>query len=144
MKTLRRLAIALALCAVALPALAQSAADVNASRKRVLAAAAPCNTCAEPFREFIVKFNKDNAFMQSRIRLDKSLRERYAHLLKPGEVRAKKPFDVSGDEYYQCWGEASASKVFLDYGWVDSYVEYTLVFERDSDGWYLTRIIATE
>lgn len=123
---------------------AQTAAEVEATNKKMLAASTPCNQGPEAFKDFIAKFSTDQAFMESRIKLSPELKEKYASVLVPGEFTAKAPFDKDGEEWYQAWGELQWGKVYLQCGWVDSYVEYIFQFNREGGQWYLSNIVAED
>lgn len=130
--------------ALSLTANAQTAAEVNASDKKMMAASTPCNQGAEPFKQFIVKFNTDQEFLNSRLKLSDEQRQKYASLLVPGNFCAKVPFAKDDDEYYQMWGELQFRKAYLDCGWVDSYATHTFEFIREGDKWYLGKVVPGE
>ena len=144
MKIFKVIAAALLCAGVAFSAGAQTAADVNATQKKMMAASTPCNQGPESFKSFIEKFNSDAEFMNSRLKITDAQREKFAAQLKPGEFEAKAPFAKDGDEWYQSWGELQFAKAYLDCGWVDSYVEYTYEFIRVDGKWYLGKIVAGE
>lgn len=144
MKIKRLLASLLAVVAVACACNAQTAAEVNATQKRMLAASTPCNQGAEPFKQFIVKFNTDSAFMASRIDVTPAERSQYASILVPGNFEAKAPFAKDGDEFYQSWGELQRNKAYLECGWVDSYCTHTFEFVRRAEKWYLGKVVPGE
>lgn len=123
---------------------AQTAAEVKATVAKMQAAGTPCNQGAEPFKQFIVKFNTDADFMASRLRVTDAEKEKYAELLVPGNFEAKAPFAKDDDEYYQSWGELQRNKAYLDCGWVDSYVTHTFEFIRVDEKWYLGKIVPGE
>lgn len=144
MKTLLLRIAVLALSLLPLCAQAQTPAEVLASVKKMEAAASPCNQGAEPFRQFIAKFNTDSTFMASRLLLDDAKKAKYAALLVPGNFEARKPFAKNGEQFYQAWGETQRNKVYLDCGWVDSYVEHIFEFVRKGEKWYLGNIVVDE
>lgn len=146
MKTIVKTALVLALmvCGSALNSNAQTAADVEATNKKMMAASTPCNQGPEPFKDFIAKFSTDEAFMNSRLKLSDAEREKYAAVLVPSEFTAKKPFPKDGDEWYQAWGELQFAKAYLMCGWVDSFVDYIFEFTRQNGQWYLSKIVAEE
>ena len=124
---------------------AQTAAEVEASTKRMMAASTPCNGAPEAFSAFIQKFSTDKDFMSSRIKLNDAQRSQFANLLEPSNFTAKVPFKKGDDEFYQMWGELQYNHAYLDCGWVDSFVEYIFNFNRGEGGkWYLTKIVADE
>lgn len=120
---------------------AQTAAEVEATNKKMMAASTACNQGTEPFKNFIAKFSTDKEFMESRIKLSAEQREKYAAELVPETFTAKTPFAKDGDEWYQDWGELQYNKTYLECGWVDSYVEYIFVFERKDGKWYLSDVV---
>ena len=71
-------------------------------------------------------------------------REKYASLLVPDNFTAKRPFAKDDDEYYQAWGEIQYTQVYLDCGWVDSYVTHTFEFKRIGGKWYLDKVVPGE
>ena len=124
---------------------AQTAAEVNATQKKMMAASTPCNGAPEAFKTFIAQFSTDKDFMESRITLTADQREKYADLLVPADFVAKTPFDKDGEEYYQAWGELQYNKVYLCCGWVDSYDTHTFEFTRGEGGkWFLSKIVPGE
>ena len=136
--------IALTLSGGSLSSVAQTAAEVEASNKKMLATSSPCNQGPEAFKDFIAQFSTDRDFMDSRMKLTPAQREEYASILNPEEFTAKAPFAKDGDEWYQAWGELQFAKAYLMCGWVDSYVEYIFEFTRDNGKWYLSNIVAEE
>lgn len=122
---------------------AQTAADVKSTDKKVMAASTPCNAGTEPFKDFLKKFNTDKTFMESRLAISDSQKEKYAAVLEPSTFMAKTPFEKDGEMFYQMWGEIQGMKVYLECGWVDSYYEYTFEFQRKNGNsdWYLTNIV---
>lgn len=136
--------IALLAASFSFSAVAQTAAEVEATNKRMLSASTPCNQGPEAFKDFIAKFSTDRDFMESRIKLSAEQRQQYANLLEPSEFTAKKPFDKDGEEWYQSWGELQFAKAYLECGWVDSYVEYIFEFIRENGKWYLGKVVAEE
>lgn len=136
-------AIAALLC-TANNAQAQTAAEVDATVSKVMSAKAPCNQGPEAFKTFIAKFSTDKEFMESRLKLTDDQREKYSSLLVPDNFTAKRPFAKDGDEYYQAWGEIQYTQVYLDCGWVDSYVTHTFEFKRISGKWYLDKVVPGE
>ena len=146
MKTIKKSIIvaAFALIAGITPLMAQTAAEVEATNKKMLAASTPCNQGPEAFKDFIAKFSTDNEFMDSRLKLSPELREKYASVLVPSEFTAKKPFEKDGEEWYQAWGELQFGKAYLMCGWVDSYVEYIFEFTRQNGKWFLSNIVTED
>lgn len=120
---------------------AQTAAEVNASIKRMEAASTPCNGGPESFKSFIAKFSTDKDFMESRLKISADQRQEFASILEPSTFTAKTPFVKDDDEWFQMWGELQFGKAYLMCGWVDSYVEYTFEFVRDGGQWYLGKIV---
>lgn len=143
MKINRFLAL-LAIGAAVLGAQAQTAAEVEATQKKMMAKTTPCNQGPEPFSQFIAKFNTDPQFMAERLAVSDAEKEKFAGVLAPGNFEAKKPFAKDGDEYYQSWGELQFAKAYLDCGWVDSYVTHTFEFVRRDGKWYLGKVVAGE
>lgn len=131
----------MALCGSALSGNAQTASEIEASTKKMMAPSTPCNQGPEAFKDFIAKFSTDREFMESRNGLSAELREKYASVLSPEEFTAKTPFEKDGDEWYQEWGELQFGRVYLMCGWVDSYVEYIFEFTRKDGKWYLTNVV---
>lgn len=124
---------------------AQTAAEVKATEKKMMAASCPSNGAPEAFKTFIAQFSTDKDFMESRLALTPEQREQYAELLVPSSFTAKTPFDKDGEEYYQAWGELQYNKAYLDCGWVDSYVTHTFEFTRGAGGkWQLSKIVPGE
>lgn len=123
---------------------AQTAAEVKQSKAKMEATSTPCNQGAEPFKQFIVKFNTDSAFMAERLKITDAEREKYAGILVPGNFEAKAPFAKDDDEFYQMWGELQRNKAYLDCGWVDSYVTHTFEFIRVGEKWYLGKVVPGE
>lgn len=136
-------ALAVLMC-TAMDAKGQTAAEVDATVAKVMSAKAPCNQGPEAFKTFIGKFSTDSAFMESRVRLTDDQREKYASLLVPDNFTAKRPFAKDDDEYYQAWGEIQYTQVYLDCGWVDSYVTHTFEFKRIGGKWYLDKVVPGE
>lgn len=137
----RLLALALAAVAAIASVSAQTAADVEASVKRMESKAADCNQGAEPFSGFIAKFSTDKDFMESRLKISDEQRNRFAELLLPEEFVAKVPFAKDGDQYYQAWGELQRNSAYLDCGFVDSFSDHTFEFKRIGEKWYLAKIV---
>ncbi len=124
---------------------AQTAAEVNATQKKMLAASTPCNGAPEAFKTFIEKFSTDKDFMDSRISVTADQREKYADLLVPANFVAKAPYDKDGETLYQSWGELQYNKVYLCCGIVDEYDTHTFEFTRDKKGlWTLSKIVPGE
>ncbi len=123
---------------------AQTAADVEATVKKMQAASTPCNQGPEAFKDFIAKFSTDRDFMNSRLKLSDAQRTKYAYLLEPSNFTAKTPFAKDGDEYCQQWGELQFGKAYLECGWVDSYVTHIFEFTRSAGKWYLSTIVIEE
>lgn len=121
--------------------MAQTAADVNETVKRMQAASTPCNGGPEAFSSFIAKFSTDRDFMLSRIKLSDAQRQEYASLLVPSNFTAMTPTPKDGEEWYQMWGELQFNKAYLTCGWVDSYTEYTFEFIRVNGKWYLGKVV---
>ncbi|MDO5395967.1 MAG: hypothetical protein Q4F07_08395 [Bacteroidales bacterium] len=144
MRLLRFIAAAIMCAGVMVAGHAQTASEVNATQKKMMAASAPCNQGPEAFKTFIEKFNTDADFLKERLKISDAQREKFADLLVPGNFSAKTPFAKDDDQWYQSWGEIQFAKVYLDCGWVDSYVEYTFEFIRDGGKWYLGKIVAGE
>ena len=145
MKIIRILALLAVFAAGCASMQAQTAAEVNATQKKMTAATAPCNKGPESFKTFIEKFNSDAEFLNSRVAIDDAQREKFASLLVPGNFCAKTPAPKGDDEWYQSWGEIQYNKVYLDCGWVDSYVEHTFEFVRNAKGeWTLGKVGAGE
>lgn len=145
MKLLHYLLTLAVLAVFAAGAQAQTASEVLASVKKMESTSSPCNQGAEAFRQFIQKFNTDAGFMASRLRVTDAQKEQFADILVPGNFEAKKPFAKDGEEYYQMWGEIQFNKVYLDCGWVDSYVTHTFEFVRDAKGlWTLGKVVPGE
>lgn len=125
---------------------AEARAEVKASIAKMQRATTPCNGGKEVFKDFIVQFNADSAFMESRLRITPAEREEFGAVVALGQFEAKMPFlkkdGDTEDYFYQFWGpELQFAKVYLTCSWVDSF--YTHVFEwtRGRDGlWYLTHI----
>lgn len=144
MKRITTLALILVMACAAFTVNAQTAAEVNATVKKMMSASTPCNQGTEPFKEFIAKFSTDKDFMESRLRLSEQQRQEYADLLVPSNFTAKVPFAKDDDEYYQSWGELQFAKAYLECGWVDSYCTHTFEFVRDGQKWYLAKIVPGE
>lgn len=144
MKFIKFLAVAVFALAGALGANAQTAKEVKATETKMMAAATPCNQGPEAFKQFIQKFNTDQTFLDSRLKITDAQKEEYAAILHPGNFEAKVPFAKDGDEFYQSWGELQFAKAYLDCGWVDSYVAYTFEFIRVNGKWYLGKIVPGE
>ena len=126
-----------------MPVLSQTAAEVDATNKKVMSASMPCNAGTEPFRDFLKKFNTDKAFMESRLAISDAQKEKFAALLEPSTFMVMTPFEKDGDMFYQMWGEIQGMKVYLECGWVDSFYEHTFEFQRKNgnSNWYLTNIV---
>lgn len=140
-----RFLIALAVAVMGVASVqAQTAAEVKASVAKMSAAKAPCNQGPESFKSFIEKFNTDQAFIDERLAVTPEQKEKFASILTPGNFEAKAPFAKDGDEYYQMWGEVQWGKVYLDCGWVDSYVTHTFEFIRKDGKWYLGKVVPGE
>lgn len=137
----RLLALAVMIMAAIGAMSAQTAAEVNASVKRMESPATDCNQGAEPFKTFIAKFSTDKDFMESRLKLTDSQRSQFADLLTPSTFVAKTPFDKDGEEYYQAWGELQRNSAYLDCGFVDSFSDHTFEFKRIGEKWYLAKIV---
>lgn len=122
---------------------AQTASEVEATNKKVMAASTPCNSGTEPFKDFLKKFNTDKTFMESRMAISDSQKEKFAAVLVPSTFMAKAPFEKDGEMFYQMWGEVQGMKVYLECGWVDSFYEHTFEFQRKNGNseWYLTNIV---
>lgn len=145
MKIFRIIAVVALFLSCSLAANAQTAAEVNATVKKMEAASAPCNKAPEAFKTFIEKFNTDQAFLDSRLAVDEAQRAKFADILKTGNFKAMTPAPKGDDEWYQSWGELQYNKAYLDCGWVDSYVEYTFEFIRNKQGlWTLAKVVAGE
>lgn len=145
MKIFRILAVMAILFGGAVSANAQTAAEVNATEKKMTSASAPCNKGPEAFKTFIEKFNSDQEFLDSRLAVGDAQKAKFAELLVPGNFAAKTPAPKGDDEWYQSWGEIQYNKVYLDCGWVDSYVEHTFEFIRNAKGeWTLGKVVAGE
>ncbi len=126
---------------------AQTAKEVEATQRKMMAASTPCNGAPEAFKTFIAKFATDSTFMAERIMLSDEQSEKYGELLVPSTFTIVTPYDKEGDGelYYQSWGELQYNKVYLSCGWVDSYDEHTFEFTRQKGGyWYLTKIVPGE
>lgn len=143
MKYIKYLILAIA-AIVATNAGAQTAAEVEASVKKMNAATTPCNQGAEPFNKFIEKFNTDADFLASRLKITPEQKADYANFLKPGNMQAKAPYDIDGELFCQIWGELQRNKAYLDCGWADSYLVCTLEFVRQGEKWYLGKIVPGE
>lgn len=138
------LLLAFVLCAACM-AQAQTAAEVQATAKKMNNTATPCNTGPEAFRTFIQKFNTDKEFMDQRITLPQDKLTEYAALIVPGNFEAKDPVERDQEEYYQAWGELQYNKVYLCCGYVDLYDTHTFVFTRNPQGaWVLSNIVPGE
>lgn len=146
MQKLRTIAVMalLSMLGFAFNATAQTAADVEATVKKMMAASTPCNQGPEAFKDFIAKFSTDKDFMESRIKLSADQRAKFADLLVPSNFTAKTPFAKDGDEYCQTWGELQFGKAYLECGWVDSYVTHIFEFVRDGGKWYLGKVVVEE
>ncbi len=120
---------------------AQTAAEIKATETKMMNPKTLCNQGSEAFSTFIAKFSTDKEFMESRIKLDDSMKEKYAEIMVPETFTIKEPTERDGDMWYQAWGELQYQKVYLDCGWVDSFSEYTLEFNRIGEKWYLARIV---
>lgn len=145
MKIIRIIAAAALLLGCSVAGNAQTAAEVNATVKKMEAASAPCNKAPEAFKTFIEKFNTDKDFLESRLAVDDAQRTKFADILVPGNFKAMTPAPKGDDEWYQSWGELQYNKAYLDCGWVDSYVEYTFEFIRNKSGlWTLAKVVAGE
>lgn len=124
---------------------AQTAAEVEETVKRIEASSSKCNMGPEAFKTFIAKFSTNETFFNSRISLTDEQKETYKDILLPENMKAKEPFAKDDEMYYQSWGEGQYSKVYLECGWVDSYVTHIFEFSRAKAGkWYLTNIIVDE
>lgn len=137
----RLLALAVAVVAAICAMSAQTAAEVNASVKKMENASTDCNQGAEPFRKFIAKFSTDKDFMESRLKISDAQRSQFADLLTPETFTAKVPFAKDGEEYYQAWGELQRNSAYLDCGYVDSFSDHTFEFKRIGEKWYLAKIV---
>lgn len=135
------LALAVMLVAAIGAMSAQTAADVEASVKRMENPSADCNQGAEPFRRFIAKFSTDKDFMDSRLKITAEQRSQFAALLTPESFKAMTPFAKDGEEYYQAWGELQRNSAYLDCGYVDSFSAHTFEFKRIGEKWYLAKIV---
>ena len=146
MKIINRLfaVVAIVFSGSLLSANAQTVSEIQDSNKRMMSASTPCNQGPEAFKDFIVKFNTDKDFLDSRLQLSAAQREKYASVLVPGEFEAKNPMPKDGDEWYQSWGELQFGKAYLQCGWVDSFVDYIFEFKRDNGKWYLANIVAED
>ena len=145
MKFLRYILAVAVMAVFAAGAQAQTAAEVATSVKKMESATAPCNKGPEAFKTFIQKFNTDPEFLAERLKVSDAEKEKFADILTPGNFEAKKAFAKDGDQFYQSWGEIHYNKVYLECGWVDSYVTHTFEFIRDAKGlWTLAKVVADE
>ena len=124
---------------------AQTAAEVQATVKKMENASTKCNGAPEAFKTFIAQFSTDKDFFNSRLQLTDEEKTKYAEILVPENMTAKEPYEKDDDMYYQAWGELQYNKAYLDCGWVDSFVTHTFEFTRGKGGkWYLTHIVPGE
>ncbi len=106
--------------------------EADASQAAVTSPSAPCNSRAETFAEFIVKFTVDEAFNAERSKISPMF------AIKPiANYRAL--VVTSGHEagYYQVWQEKGPDMVKLACAYADSPADYLYIFRRQGDKWFL-------
>lgn len=142
MKTLSKILILIALMLTATSVSAQTAAEVEASVKRMQNPATFSNAAPEAFSKFIAQFSTDSDFFNSRLALPEAEKTENAAILKPELMKAMTPFSKDGEMFYQAFGELQYHKAYLECGYVDSYCTHIYEFSRDKNGrWVLSHIV---